>query len=38
MNYSSLVMGAVALVSAVYYVFWGRRTFHGPVVDVGSEK
>ena len=38
MNYSSLVMGAVAIFSAVYYVFWGRRTYHGPVVDTVSEK
>ncbi|KAI4212396.1 MAG: hypothetical protein LQ349_009353, partial [Xanthoria aureola] len=33
MNYSVLVMGAVAIFSAVYYLFWGRRTYHGPVVD-----
>ena len=38
MNYSSLVMGAVAIFSAVYYVFWGRRTYHGPVVDTVNEK
>ena len=33
MNYSVLVMGIVAMFSAVYYVFWGRRTYHGPVVE-----
>ena len=33
MSYSSLVMGAVAIFSTVYYVFWGRRTYHGAVVD-----
>ena len=33
MNYSSLVLGAVAVLSAVYYLFWGRRTYHGPVVE-----
>jgi len=33
MNYSSLVMGAVAIVSGVYYVFWGQRTYHGPIID-----
>lgn len=38
MNYSSLVMGAVAIFSAFYYVFWGRRTYHGPVVDTVNEK
>lgn len=38
MNYSSLVMGAVAIFSAVYYVFWGRRTYHGPIVDTVPEK
>ena len=34
MNYSSLVLGSVAILSAVYYVFWGRRTYHGPVVEI----
>ena len=38
MNYTSLVMGAVAIFSAIYYVFWGRRTYHGPVVDTIPEK
>ena len=37
MNYTSLVMGAVAIFSAVYYAFWGRRTCHGPVVDTVRE-
>ena len=34
MNYSSLVMGVVAMASAVYYWVWGRRTYSGPVVEV----
>ena len=34
MNYSSLVMGAVAMVSTFYYWVWGRRTYRGPVVEV----
>jgi choline transport protein len=34
MNYSSLVFGAVALLSAVYYVGWGNRTYKGPVIEV----
>ncbi|KAL9072687.1 MAG: hypothetical protein Q9161_003396 [Pseudevernia consocians] len=38
MNYTSLVMGAVAIFSAVYYAFWGRRTYHGPIVDTVPEK
>jgi choline transport protein len=34
MNYSSLVFGAVALLSAVYYLGWGKRTYKGPVIEV----
>ncbi|KAG9228437.1 amino acid transporter-like protein [Amylocarpus encephaloides] len=34
MNYSSLVFGAVALLSGVYYAFWARKTYTGPVIEV----
>lgn len=33
MNYSSLVMGSVGILSAIYYIFWAHRTYNGPVVD-----
>jgi choline transport protein len=34
MNWSILVTGAIALLSAVYYLVWARKTYHGPVVEV----
>ncbi|KAF1925891.1 amino acid transporter [Didymella exigua CBS 183.55] len=34
MNWSILVTGAIALLSAVYYMVWARNTYHGPVVEV----
>ena len=34
MNYSSLVLGVVAIASMVYYRAWPRKTYHGPVVEV----
>ena len=34
MNYSVLVMGFVTLVSAIYFLVWGHRTYKGPIVDV----
>jgi hypothetical protein len=34
MNYSSLVFGAVSLLSAIYYLGWGKRTYNGPVIEV----
>jgi choline transport protein len=33
MNYSSLMCGAVAIFSLVYYLYWGKRTYTGPVVE-----
>jgi choline transport protein len=34
MNWSILVTGGIALLSAVYYVVWARKTYHGPVVEI----
>ncbi|KAJ4988312.1 hypothetical protein SVAN01_06247 [Stagonosporopsis vannaccii] len=34
MNWSILVTGAIALLSAVYYLVWARKTYHGPVVEI----
>lgn len=34
MNYSSLIVGVVAIISGVYYVIWAHKTYTGPVVDI----
>ena len=34
MNYSSLVLGAVAIASMAYYYIWARKTYRGPIVEV----
>ena len=34
MNWSILVTGVITLVSAVYYLVWARKTYHGPIVDI----
>ena len=34
MNYSSLVMGFVAIMSGLYYVMRAHKTYSGPVVDL----
>ena len=34
MNYSSLVLGTVALESMTYYFIWARKTYNGPIVEV----
>ncbi|KAE8856390.1 hypothetical protein PTNB73_09655 [Pyrenophora teres f. teres] len=36
MNWAILVTGAIALLSAVYYAAWARKTYHGPVVEVDA--
>ena len=33
MNYSSLVMGLVGILSTIYYVLWAHKTYSGPVVN-----
>ncbi len=35
MNYSSLVTGAVVFFSTLYYILRARRTYHGPIVEIG---
>jgi choline transport protein len=37
MNWAILVTGAIALISAVYYLVWARKTYHGPVVDIDAQ-
>ncbi|KAI6782512.1 amino acid polyamine transporter I [Emericellopsis cladophorae] len=34
MNYASLMTGGVALFSVVYYFFWAKREYKGPVMEV----
>ena len=34
MNYSSLMCGAVAIFSLVYYFVRGKKTYKGPVVEL----
>ena len=34
MNYSSLIMGFVTMLSGLYYVVRARKTYTGPIVDV----
>ncbi|KAI9655721.1 MAG: hypothetical protein M1821_005156 [Bathelium mastoideum] len=33
MNYACLVFGFVAMISAAYYIFQARKTYHGPIVE-----
>jgi hypothetical protein len=35
MNYSVLVTGGVLLFSMFYYVVWARKSYKGPLVEVG---
>ena len=37
MNFSCLVTGSVALISAFYYRVWAHRTYSGPVVEIEVE-
>lgn len=34
MNWSILGTGIIAILSALYYYFWAKRTYEGPVVEV----
>ena len=34
MNYSVVVTGFAAIVSALYYTLWAHKTYTGPVIDV----
>jgi len=35
MNYSSLIWGAVAIGSVLYYLVWAHKIYEGPLVEVG---
>lgn len=37
MNYSSLILGAVAILSGLYYAVWARRTYSGPVMEIMAD-
>jgi choline transport protein len=37
MNWSILVTGAIAVFSAVYYLVWARKNYHGPVVETSAQ-
>jgi choline transport protein len=34
MNWSILITGVIAIFSALYYFFWAKRTYEGPVIEV----
>lgn len=34
MNYSSLILGGIAILSVVYYLLWARKTYTGPIVEI----
>lgn len=36
MNYSILVIGFVVCFSMLYYTFWARKFFSGPIVEISS--
>ncbi|KAI1337249.1 amino acid/polyamine transporter I [Xylariaceae sp. FL0016] len=36
MNWSILVFGAVTLFSMVYYAFWARKTYQGPLIETSQ--
>jgi len=36
MNWAILVTGTIAVLSAVYYLVWARKTYHGPVVETSG--
>lgn len=38
MNYSIFITLFVAMVSAIYYIVWGRKTYIGPVVELALPK
>lgn len=38
MNYSSLVLGVVAIGSIVYYYIWARKTYTGPIVEIKVDR
>ncbi|OKL57711.1 hypothetical protein UA08_06903 [Talaromyces atroroseus] len=34
MNFSSLMVGATGIFSILYYIFWARRIYTGPVIEI----
>ena len=36
MNWAILVTGTISVLSAVYYLVWARKTYHGPVVETSG--
>ena len=38
MNYSSLVLGVVAIASMVYYYIRARKTYTGPIVEIKVDR
>lgn len=34
MNFSVLMTGSVVLFAILYYVFWARKTYQGPIVEI----
>lgn len=34
MNFSSLMVGATGSFSILYYIFWARRVYTGPVIEI----
>lgn len=34
MNFSSLMVGATGIFSTLYYIFWARKVYSGPVIEV----
>lgn len=38
MNYSSLVLGGVAILSVLYYFIWARKSYTGPIAEVVAER
>ena len=34
MNFSCLMTGSVVLFAVFYYVFWARKTYKGPIVEI----
>lgn len=36
MNWSCLILGSVAIFSAVYYLVWARKVFTGPIIEIAQ--
>lgn len=34
MNFSSLMVGATGIFSILYYIFWARRVYSGPIIEI----